>query len=98
MLELTLTTGTELKIGEDIKIVFRGDTTNGRLKVAVEALKEKRIEKLKALEKSKQKEHWNIAAQSVSAKKEGVIIVGNQSSLLGGRQRDVVTDLGGTVV
>lgn len=50
MLELTLTTGTELKIGEDIRIIFRGDTTNGRIKVAVEAPREKRIERIKAPE------------------------------------------------
>lgn len=53
MLELTLTTGTELKIGDDIRIVFRGDTTSGRMKVAVEAPKEKRIERIKAPEVQK---------------------------------------------
>ena len=53
MLELTLTTGTELKIGEDIRIVFRGDTVNGRLKVAVEAPREKRIERVKVPEEQK---------------------------------------------
>ena len=41
MLELTLTTGTELKIGDDIRIVFRGDTSSGRMKVAVEAPRER---------------------------------------------------------
>lgn len=51
MLELTLTTGTELKIGDDIRIVFKGDTTSGRMKVAVEAPREKRIERIKAPEK-----------------------------------------------
>ncbi len=56
MLELTLTTGTELKIGDDIRIVFRGDTTSGRLKVAVEAPREKRIERVKALGESRQKQ------------------------------------------
>lgn len=53
MLELTLTTGTELKIGDDSRIVFRGDTTSGRMKVAVEASKEKRIERVKAQEEQK---------------------------------------------
>lgn len=53
MLELTLTTGTELKIGDDIRIVFRGDTTTGRMKVAVEAPREKRIERIKAPEEQK---------------------------------------------
>lgn len=50
MLELTLTTGTELKIGEDIRIVFREGTTAGRLKLAVEAPREMRIERVKAPE------------------------------------------------
>lgn len=53
MLELTLTTGTELKIGDDIRIFFRGDTTTGRMKVAVEAPKEKRIERVKVPEGQK---------------------------------------------
>ena len=53
MLELTLTTGTELKIGDDIRIVFRGDTTSGRMKVAVEAPREKRIERVKVQEEQK---------------------------------------------
>jgi len=53
MLELTLTTGTELKIGEDIRIIFRGDATSGWLKVAVEAPREKRIERIKAPESIK---------------------------------------------
>ncbi len=63
MLELTLTTGTELKIGEDIGIVFRGDTTNGRLNVAVEALREKRIERVKALEESKHMACYKLGSQ-----------------------------------
>ncbi len=53
MLELTLTTGTELKIGDDIRIVFRGDTSSGRMKVAVEAPREKRIERVKPAEEHK---------------------------------------------
>ena len=53
MLELTLTTGTELKIGDDIRIVFKGGTTGGRMNVAVEAPKEKRIERVKAPEEQK---------------------------------------------
>lgn len=53
MPELTLTTGTELKIGGDIRIVFRGDTANGRMKVAVDAPKEKRIERVKVQEEQK---------------------------------------------
>ena len=58
MLELTLTTGSELKIGDDIRIVFKGDTTTGRMKVAVEAPKEKRIERVKAPEG--QKKYGNV--------------------------------------
>lgn len=54
MLELTLTTGTELKIGDDIRIIFRGDTTTGRMKVAVEAPREKRIERIKVPEEQKE--------------------------------------------
>ena len=53
MLELALTTGTELKIGDDIRIVFRGDTVSGRMKVAVEDPKEKRIERVKMPEEQK---------------------------------------------
>ncbi len=34
MLELTLTTGTELIIREEIRIVFRGDVTSGGVKAA----------------------------------------------------------------
>jgi len=63
MLELTLTTGTELKIGDDIRILFRTESTVGRVKVAVEAPKEKRIERVKPLAKQE--------------KKSGVFIVGN---------------------
>lgn len=62
MLELTLTTGTELKIGDDIRIIFRGDTTTGRMKVAVEAPREKRIERVKPAEEQN--------------KRTGVFIVG----------------------
>ncbi len=63
MLELTLTTGTELKIGDDIRIVFRGDTSTGRMKVSVEAPKDKRIERVKPVEGQ--------------TKKQGVFLVGN---------------------
>lgn len=55
MLELTLTTGTELKIGDDVRIVFRGDTTSGRMRVAVDAPREKRIERMKAPEEQKER-------------------------------------------
>lgn len=45
MLELTLSTGTELKIDDNIRIVFRGDTTSERLKVVSGNSKGKRIER-----------------------------------------------------
>jgi len=53
MLELTLTRGTELKIGEDIRIVFQGDTATGRMKVSVDAPRDKRIERIKPPEEQK---------------------------------------------
>lgn len=53
MLELTLTAGTELKIGDDIRIVFRGDSASSRVRVAVEAPKEKRIERVRVPEEQK---------------------------------------------
>lgn len=86
MLELTLTTGTELKIGDDIRIVFRGDTTSGRLKVAVEAPREKRIERVKALEDSQKKEAWSAGAHSGTAKEGRVAIVRNQGGTSKRRQ------------
>ncbi len=86
MLELTLNTGTELKIGDDIRIVFRGGASSGRLKVAVEAPKEKRIERVKVLGESEKKEQWDSMEQSDSAKKGKIIIVRNQGELSGGRQ------------
>jgi len=46
MLELTLTQGSELKIGDDIRIVFRGGGVAGRVRLAVDAPKEKRIERV----------------------------------------------------
>lgn len=84
MLELTLNTGTELKIGDDIRIVFRGDTMSGRLKVAVEAPKDKRIERVRSVDESDQKESWNSVTQSGLVKKGKVVIVRNQGSLSGG--------------
>lgn len=84
MLELTLNTGTELKIGDDIRIVFRGDTTSGRLKVAVEAPREKRIERVRSVDELHQKEPWNTIAKSDLVKKRKVVIVKNQSGLSGG--------------
>ncbi len=51
MLELTVTAGTELWIGDDVKIFFRGSNAPGRMKIGVEAPKEKRIERVAALVK-----------------------------------------------
>lgn len=51
MLELTVTTGMELQIGDDVKIFFRGSNAPGRMKIGVDAPKEKRIERVGAVEK-----------------------------------------------
>ena len=51
MLELTVTTGMELQIGDDVKIVFKGSNAPGRMRVGVEAPKEKRIERVESLVK-----------------------------------------------
>lgn len=48
MLELTVTTGMELQIGDDIKIMFKGSNTPGRMRIGVDAPKEKRIERIGA--------------------------------------------------
>jgi len=65
--------GTELNIGKDIQIVFRGDTTSDRLKVVVEALREKRIERVKVSEEQKKRGKVFIAKadRSLSGKKQG---------------------------
>ncbi len=54
MLELTVTTGTELKIGDDVKIVFKGSNAPGRMRIGVDAPREKRIERVAALMKKKE--------------------------------------------
>lgn len=46
MLELTITSGMELKIGDDVKIVFKGSNAPGRMRIGVDAPKEKRIERV----------------------------------------------------
>ncbi|MCM1154155.1 MAG: carbon storage regulator [Ruminococcus flavefaciens] len=46
MLELTVNSGTELWIGDDVKIFFRGSNAPGRMKIGVDAPKEKRIERV----------------------------------------------------
>lgn len=51
MLELTVTTGMELRIGDDVKIIFRGSNAPGRMKIGVEAPKEKKIERVADLVK-----------------------------------------------
>lgn len=43
MLNLTLTAGDRLKIGEDVQIVFESTPSIGRIKVSVEAPREKNI-------------------------------------------------------
>lgn len=54
MLELTVTTGTELMIGDDVKIVFKGSNAPGRMRIGVDAPREKRIERVAALVKKKE--------------------------------------------
>lgn len=54
MLELTVTTGMELMIGEDVKIVFKGSNAPGRMRIGVDAPKEKRIERVTALVKKQE--------------------------------------------
>lgn len=51
MLELTVTAGMELMIGDDVKIVFKGSNAPGRMRIGVDAPKEKRIERVGALPK-----------------------------------------------
>lgn len=46
MLILTLTNGDGLKIGEDVQIVFESMLSNGRIKVSVEAPREKNIARM----------------------------------------------------
>lgn len=69
MLELTVTSGTELKIGDDIKIIFRGGNTPGRMQIGVDAPKEKQVERVKIPE-----------AQKINK----VFIVRNEDNLLEG--------------
>lgn len=54
MLELTVTTGMELMIGDDVKIVFKGSNAPGRMRIGVDAPKEKRIERVADLVKKKE--------------------------------------------
>lgn len=51
MLELTVTTGMELQIGDDVKIVFKGSNSPGRMRIGVEAPREKRIERVASMVK-----------------------------------------------
>ncbi len=53
MLELTVTDGMELQIGDDVKIIFRGGSAPGRMKIGVDAPKDKRIERIQSQEKRK---------------------------------------------
>lgn len=64
-----MTSGTELKIGDDIKIIFRGGNTPGRMQIGVEAPKEKQVERVKVPE-----------AQRINK----VFIVRNEDNLLDG--------------
>lgn len=46
MLNLTMTTGERLKIGEDIQIIFESTPSIGRIKVGVEAPRDKYIARM----------------------------------------------------
>ena len=54
MLELTVTTGMELQIGDDVKIVFKGSSVPGRMRIGVQAPKEKRIERVENFVKQRE--------------------------------------------
>ena len=54
MLELTVTTGMELQIGDDVKIIFKGSNAPGRMRIGVDATKEKRIERIASLVKQQE--------------------------------------------
>lgn len=54
MLELTVTAGMELQIGDDVKIVFRDGNAPGRMKIGVDASKDKRIERIKVKRSAKE--------------------------------------------
>ena len=54
MLELTVTTGMELQIGDDVKIIFKGSNAPGRMRIGVDAPKEKRIERIASLVKQQE--------------------------------------------
>lgn len=46
MLNLTLTTGDSVKIGEDVQIIFESTSSTGRIKVSIEAPKDKNIARM----------------------------------------------------
>lgn len=46
MLNLTLTSGDGIKIGEDVQIVFESTPSMGRIKVSIEAPRDKNIARL----------------------------------------------------
>ena len=54
MLNLTLKTGDSIKIGDDIQIVFEMTSSMDRIKVGIEAPKDKNIQRM-ALEKTQRK-------------------------------------------
>ncbi len=55
MLSLTLSVGDSLQIGDDIEIVFKGNTSLDRTKVSIDAPKEKNIKRLPASKGPKSK-------------------------------------------
>lgn len=53
MLSLTLTSGDRIKIGEDVQIVFESAPSVGRIRVSVEAPRDKNIARVPVNEKRK---------------------------------------------
>lgn len=52
MLTLTLTTGDSVKIGEDIQIVFENALSMGRIKIRIDAPRDKNIARMPVEKKS----------------------------------------------
>lgn len=53
MLNLTLTTGDGVKIGEDVQIVFESTPSMGRIKISIDAPRDKNIARMPVEKKRK---------------------------------------------
>lgn len=53
MLNLTLTTGDGVKIGEDVRIVFESAPSMGRIKISIDAPRDKNIARMPVEKKRK---------------------------------------------